>query len=123
MELALYVVFSRVLCILRKFLKSFDPEALPEYEQGLIMKSRKIFVVVSINIGILMFTNSMFSLLSPFLWIGDVFYSQQDLMLVFTVSVQMFYLTNMLFSLVIVYAMHHFARYDKESDTLDGGID
>ena len=32
MELALYVVFIRVLCILRKFLNSFDPEAMPEYE-------------------------------------------------------------------------------------------
>ena len=44
-------------------------------------------------------------------------------MLVFTVSVQLFYLTNMLFSLVIIYAMHHFARYDKENETLDDVMD
>ena len=30
MELALYAVFIRVLCILRKFLNSFDEQSMPE---------------------------------------------------------------------------------------------
>lgn len=118
MELALYCAFINVLCILRKFLNSFDEESMPEYEQGLIKKSRQLFIIVSINIGILMFTNSMFSLLSPFLWIGDVFFSQNTITIVFIISVQLFYLTNTIFSLIMLYAMHHFARYDSEDQNV-----
>ena len=118
MELALYGFFIQVLCVLRKFLTSFDTLTMPEYEQGLIKKSRSIFVVVSINIGILMFTNSMFSLISPFLWISDVFFSNPQLSTAFVWAVQLFYITNTIFSLVILYAMYHFASYDSKDDSI-----
>ena len=111
MELGLYIAFTNVLCILRKFLNSFDVESMHEHEQRLIKKSKKIFLYVSVNIVVLMFTNSMFGLLSPFLWISDVFYSDQTLTYVFISAVQLFYTTNMLFALVMLYAMHHFAHY------------
>ena len=87
MELALYIAFINVLCILRKFLNSFDICSMQEHEQSLIKKSRKIFLWVSVNIIVLMFTNSMFGLLSPFLWISDVFYSDETLTYVFVIAV------------------------------------
>ena len=87
MELALYIAFINVLCILRKFLNSFDICSMQEHEQSLILKSRKIFLWVSVNIIVLMFTNSMFGLLSPFLWISDVFYSDETLTYVFVIAV------------------------------------
>ena len=87
MELALYIAFINVLCILRKFLNSFDICSMQEHEQSLIQKSRKIFLWVSVNIIVLMFTNSMFGLLSPFLWISDVFYSDETLTYVFVIAV------------------------------------
>ena len=87
MELALYIAFINVLCILRKFLNSFDICSMQEHEQSLIQKSRKIFFWVSVNIIVLMFTNSMFGLLSPFLWISDVFYSDETLTYVFVIAV------------------------------------
>ena len=87
MELALYIAFINVLGILRKFLNSFDICSMQEHEQSLIQKSRKIFLWVSVNIIVLMFTNSMFGLLSPFLWISDVFYSDETLTYVFVIAV------------------------------------
>ena len=87
MELALYIAFINVLCILRKFLNSFDIYSMHEHEQILIQKSRKIFLWVSVNIIVLMFTNSMFGLLSPFLWISDVFYSDETLTYIFVIAV------------------------------------
>ena len=87
MELALYIAFINVLCILRKFLNSFDIYSMQEHEQILIKRSRKIFLWVSVNIIVLMFTNSMFGLLSPFLWISDVFYSDKTLTYVFVSAV------------------------------------
>ena len=87
MELALYIAFINVLCILRKFLNSFDICSMQEHEQILIKRSRKIFLWVSVNIIVLMFTNSMFGLLSPFLWISDVFYSDETLTYVFVIAV------------------------------------
>ena len=87
MELALYIAFINVLCILRKFLNSFDIYSMQEHEQVLIKRSRKIFLWVSVNIIVLMFTNSMFGLLSPFLWISDVFYSDETLTYVFVIAV------------------------------------
>ena len=87
MELALYIAFINVLCILRKFLNSFDIYSMQEHEQILIKRSRKIFLWVSVNIIVLMFTNSMFGLLSPFLWISDVFYSDETLTYVFVIAV------------------------------------
>ena len=87
MELALYIAFINVLCILRKFLNSFDICSMHEHEQILIQKSRKIFLWVSVNIIVLMFTNSMFGLLSPFLWISDVFYSDETLTYIFVIAV------------------------------------
>ena len=121
MELGLYIAFTNVLCILRKFLNSFDVESMHEHEQRLIKKSKKIFLYVSVNIVVLMFTNSMFGLLSPFLWISDVFYSDKTLTYVFISAVQLFYTTNMLFALVMLYAMHHFAHYEHNSN--DGNDD
>ena len=116
MELALYIAFINVLCILRRFLNSFDIDSMQEHEQNLILKSRKIFFWVSVNIIVLMFTNSMFGLLSPFLWISDVFYSDKTLTYVFVIAVQLFYTANMLFALTMMYAMHHFAHYNNNDN-------
>ena len=114
MELTLYGAFLQVLCVLRTFLQSFDEMTMPEIERESIKRSRRIFIVVSSNTVVLMFTNSMFSLLSPLLWISDVFFSNPTLSICFIVAVQLFYLTNTIFSLLMLYALHHFARYDTE---------
>ena len=66
-----------------------------------------------------MFTNSMFGLLSPFLWISDVFYSNETLTYVFVIAVQLFYTCNCIFALTMMYAMHHFANYDKGEEAMD----
>ena len=92
---------------------------MQEHEQKLIVKSKKIFFFVSVNIFVLMFTNSMFGVLSPFLWISDVFYSDKTLTYVFVIAVQLFYTCNCIFALTMMYAMHHFAHYDKGDDALD----
>ena len=60
---------------------------MQEHEQRLIKKSKKIFLYVSVNIIVLMLTNSLFGLLSPFLWISDVFYSDKTLTYVFVSAV------------------------------------
>ena len=92
---------------------------MQEHEQKLIMKSKKIFFFVSVNIFVLMFTNSMFGVLSPFLWISDVFYSNQTLTYVFVISVQLFYTCNCIFALTMMYAMHHFAHYEHNGNDIN----
>ena len=42
-----------------------------QYE--MIRQGRKVLIIVSINILIMMVTNSVFSALSPYLWLGEVF--------------------------------------------------
>ena len=39
----------------------------------MIKQGKCVFIVVTINIAFMMITNSVFSVLSPYLWLGEVF--------------------------------------------------
>ena len=67
-----------------------------------------MFIIITINIVFMMITNSVFSALSPYLWLGDVF-SKNELMIQFYSAAQtLFYMTNTFFACLVLWVIHHF---------------
>ena len=56
----------------------------------------------------MMVTNSVFSVLSPYLWLGDVF-SKNDLLIKFySASATLFYSANTFFACLVLWVLYHF---------------
>ena len=64
-------------------------------------------MIVSINITIMMITNSVFGLLTPYLWLGEVF-SKDGIRELYEASTILFYLANTFFACLMFYVLHYF---------------
>jgi len=67
-----------------------------------------VFKIVTINIIVMMVTNSCFSAISPYLWLGDVYARNQSLVNFYLASTTLFYLANTFFSILLLYVIHRF---------------
>ena len=67
-----------------------------------------MFKIVTINIIVLMVTNSFFSAISPFLWLGEV--QKKSLMFIklYAATTSLFYLANTFFAILLLYVIHRF---------------
>ena len=74
----------------------------------MIKQGRSVFKAVTINIVFMMITNSVFSVLSPYLWLGEVF-SKNDLLIKFySASATLFYTANTFFACLVLWVLYHF---------------
>lgn len=96
-----------------------------------ITRGRTVFKIVTINITIMAVTNSVFSAISPYLWLGDVYSRSNFFIECFMVSTTIFYLANTFFACLLLYVIHKFgldeqgnidiirAKKDSEDTTID----
>jgi len=108
MELVLYGWLIKVSLVLSEFLKSFDSIGTHTHEYKIIKQGRKIFELVLINIVVLMITDSVFSAVSPFLWLGDVYSESKGLVQTYSLSSTIFYLANTVFASLVLYLCYNF---------------
>ena len=74
----------------------------------MIVRGRKVFNLVSANIVVMMICNSVFSAMSPYLWLGDVFSKSSMLVTFFTVATTLFYAANTFFACLLFYVNYKF---------------
>lgn len=109
MELALYAILIRISLVLINFLKSFyEDQQLKDEELQVIKQGRTVFKVVTINICVMAFTNSVFSAISPYLWLGDVYSRNNFFISCFFICTTIFYLANSFFACLLLYVIHKF---------------
>lgn len=115
MEIALYVCQIRFICNIAHFLKNFDRRETHKNEIELIKQGRVILLIAGINISIMMITNSFFSVISPYLWFGEVFSKSDLLVHLYFASTELFYIANTFFACLTLYVIYNF-------DTLDVNV-
>ena len=76
-----------------------------------IRKGKTIFKIIMVNIICMMIFDSVFSALSPYLWLGDVFVKNDTFVQVYMFSTSMFYIANTFFACLLIYVMHHFGHH------------
>jgi len=103
LELSLYACLIKVNFILTSFLKSFDEQNVQNKEQNIIQQGRLVFKVVTATFIVIMVTNSVFSALSPYLWLGEVYSKNKYIVIFYTGSTTVFYLTNTFFACLVLY--------------------
>ena len=77
-----------------------------QYE--LIRQGRKVLIIASINISIMMVTNSVFSALSPYLWLGEVFTKSMPLVHFYSTTTTLFYIANTFFAILVIYIIYSY---------------
>ena len=103
LEIVLYVSLIRVMAFIKNFLKSFSSVQTSPKENHIISNLNRLFSTLTAMTILMMITNSVFSLLSPYFWIGDVFASNKKISLAFLISTMLFYITNCAFALLLLY--------------------
>lgn len=63
MTVVLFVYLICVLCKLDKFLKSFKEQQLTDDEKKVLKNSKNIFLAFIVNLGVMMVSDSLYSLL------------------------------------------------------------
>ena len=74
----------------------------------LVRHGRIVFNIVVINIAIMMATDSIFSAISPYLWLGDVFVQSDLLVKFYAASTALFYIANTFFVCLLLYVVYYF---------------
>ena len=64
--------------------------------------------IVAINIIVMMITDSVFSAMSPYLWLGDVFTKNKFMVDLYLVNSTFFYMANTFFACLILYLIYNF---------------
>jgi hypothetical protein len=109
MELCLYAWLIHVIYVLSRFLKSFEKEgSVMRQEHAIVQQGRSMFVIVTVNIAVMMLTNSIFSALSPYLWLGEVFSTSNFLVEMYAAATTLFYFANTFFACLALYIIYHF---------------
>lgn len=106
---------------MNKFLKSFQKLKISEQELRVLHRSKAIFICFTVNLGLMMFIDSMYSIFSPFLWLNDILKPNKDVYNhLYDSVVQIFYFTNTAFALVTLYALSFFQKLakSKKADAL-----
>ena len=96
---------------------------IPSVENGaaastteLVRHGRIVFNIVVINIAIMMATDSIFSAISPYLWLGDVFAESGTLVKLYAASTSLFYIANTFFVCLLLYLVYYFGLEPKVED-------
>ena len=63
---------------------------------------------MAITISLLMFTDSVFSAISPFLWLGDVVTRSSSILHFYAFSNSMFYVLNTFFACLLLFLIHNY---------------
>lgn len=74
----------------------------------MVKQGRCVFILVSINIVFMMITDSVFSALSPYLWLGDVWSTSDTLIQLYSASQTLFYIANTFFACLVIWVLYHF---------------
>ena len=87
-------------------------------QSELVKHGRVVFNIVCINITIMMVTDSVFSAIGPYFWMGDVFVVDDTLGKLYGAATALFYITNSIFVCLLLYVIYYFglASVD-QSDT------
>ena len=72
LEMVLFIHLITVLCKMNKFLKSFEQLKISERELKVLHRSKAIFFCFTINLGLMMIIDSIYSIFSPYLWLSDI---------------------------------------------------
>lgn len=107
-ELSLFVYLITVICKLNKFLKSFKSGQLREKERKVVKRSKQIFLTFTLNIGLIMIADSIYTILSPYLWIYEVLSLDDWWYTYYDVTAEIFYLANTVFAIIMLYALSYF---------------
>ena len=67
-----------------------------------------MLIIASINISIMMVTNSVFSALSPYLWLGEVFTKSMPLVHFYSTTTTLFYIANTVFAILCIYIIYSY---------------
>ena len=102
----------------RGFLKSFSSVQTSPKEDHIINNLNRLFSTLTAMTILMMITNSVFSLLSPYFWIGDVFASNKKISLAFLISTMLFYITNCAFALLLLYLHYKLQTNVQNEETL-----
>jgi len=106
MELILYFFLMRVFCVFNNFLGSVDASWMDDSEVAALKKSKQIFCFLLITVIFLALFNSVYSLMAPYLYFSQL--NNKKASLIFTFAWESFFVANTLFSLITLYANHHF---------------
>ena len=87
-------------------------------QSELVKHGRVVFNIVCINITIMMVTDSVFSAIGPYFWMGDVFVVDDTLGKLYGAATALFYITNSFFVCLLLYVIYYFGLASGEqSDT------
>ena len=87
-------------------------------QSELVKHGRVVFNIVCINITIMMVTDSVFSAIGPYFWMGDVFVVDDTLGKLYGAATALFYITNSFFVCLLLYVIYYFGLASgDQSDT------
>ncbi len=67
-----------------------------------------VIQIVTGAIIVIMVTNSVFSAISPYLWLGEVYAKNRLIVVFYTGSTSVFYFTNTFFACLMLYCIYKF---------------
>jgi hypothetical protein len=74
----------------------------------MLQRSKKIFTSFAVNVGIIMITDSAYTLVAPYLWIIKSFGTQNYAYTYYDISLELFFLMNTVFSIFMLYTLYFF---------------
>jgi len=74
----------------------------------MLQRSKKIFTSFAVNVGIIMITDSAYTLVAPYLWIIKSFETQNYAYTYYDISEELFFLMNTVFSIFMLYTIYFF---------------
>lgn len=108
-ELALYGALIKVSLSFSRFLSTYDnayEEDTDEYK--IIKQGREVFIVVIIALVFLMLTDSIYSVITPFLWLGEVYSAKGVIIHLFNTATTLFFAINTFFACLMLYIIFFF---------------
>ena len=119
-ELGLYAALIKVSWSFSKFLSSYDKTYGTNTEEYKIVKQgRKVFLIVTITIVLLMLTDSLYSVTVPILWLSDVYAEDTVIVHLFSSATTLFYATNTFFACLMLYIIYYF-QLDMQTQEKEG---
>jgi hypothetical protein len=74
----------------------------------MLQRSKKIFTSFAVNVGIIMITDSAYTLVAPYLWIIKSIGAQNYTYTYYDISLELFFLMNTVFSIFMLYTIYFF---------------
>jgi hypothetical protein len=71
----------------------------------------------------MMVSDSLYSLLQPYLWLNNVLTIKQNIDLDYDITVQIFYITNTAFALILLHAIRFFQRLNQNKRPKNATLD